>query len=188
MSKLREILQQEILAEIDGILADAESTAERLVREADKKATDRLAACEKKAGVKLRTATLLAESTAELNRSRARMQAKSQVIAVVKKRAVEALGQVAGRPDFDRVLMALAEEAIKAVDAPEAVVVHPDDKAKLDGWAKRKGLDLRTDPGIRLGVRMIASGGRRSVENSLPERLQRAWDTLASGMAQRLWK
>jgi V/A-type H+-transporting ATPase subunit E len=188
MSKLGEILQQEVLAEIGGILAEADSKAESLVREAKKKASDRMATSEKKAVAKLRAATFLAESTAELNLSTARMQAKSQVIAVVKKKAMDALEQAGCRPDFDRVLEALAEEAMKVIEAPEALVVNPKDEVKLNAWAKRKGLELRTDPGLRLGVRIVAYGGQRSVENSLPERLNRAWERLASGVAQRLWE
>ncbi len=187
MSKLGEILQQEVLAEIDGILAEADSRAERLVREAEKKASERMAAYGKKAEAKLRAATFLAESTAELNLSTARVRAKSQVIEVVKKKAMDGLEQVAGRPDFNRILEALAEEAVKAVEAAEALVVHPNDKVMLDAWAKHKGLELRTDPRLHLGVRIVAHGGQRSVENSLQERLQRAWETLASGVAQRLW-
>ncbi len=188
MSKLGEILQQETVAEIDGILAEADSKAERLIREAEKRASDRMATYEKKAKAKLRTAVSLAESTAELNLSTARIQAKSQVIATVQKKVIDALEKIARGPDFGRILEALAEEAVKALEAPEALIVHPDDKTKLDPWAKRKGIELRTDPGIRLGVRMVGCGGQRSVENSLPERLQRAWDALASGVVQRLWE
>ncbi len=187
MSKLGEILQQEVLAEIDGILAEADSRAEGLVREAEKKASDRMAAYERKAEAKLRAATFLAKSRAELNLSTARAQAKSQVIAVVKKKAMDALEQVSGRADFGRILEALAEEAMKAVEAAEALVVHPNDKVTLDAWAKERGFELWTDPGLHLGVRIVGHGGQRSVENSLQERLQRAWETLASAVAQRLW-
>ena len=74
------------------------------------------------------------------------------------------------------------------IEEPEALVVHPDDKDKLSSRAKQKGIDLRTDPGLHLGLRIMARGSRRSVENSLPERLQRAWETLVSGVTRRLWE
>jgi V/A-type H+-transporting ATPase subunit E len=187
MSKLGEILQQEVLAEIDRMLAEADSKADRLVREAEKKASDRLAAYRKRADAKFRAATLLAESAAELTLVTARTQAKSQVIALVEKKAMAVLEEIADKPGYDRVLETLAEEAIKTVDPAEAVVVHPNDKVNLNPWAKRMGLELRTDPGLHLGVRIVARGSRRSVENTLPERLHRAWETLVSGVAQRLW-
>jgi len=187
MSKLGEILQQEVRAEIDEILGGADSRVEMIIREAETKASDRVAAYEKKAEARLRAATFLAESSAGLIVSTARAQARSQVMALVEERAMTLLEQIAAGPEFDRILEALAEEAMKATEKVEAVVVHPNDKGRLAPWARRKGLELQTDAGLRLGVRMVASGGQRSVENSLPERLHRAWETLASGVAQQLW-
>ncbi len=187
MSKLCEILRQEVLAEIGEIQGEADSRAEMIIREAETKASDRVAAYEKKAEARLRAATFLAESSAGLIVSTARVQARSQVMALVEKRAMTMLERIAAGPDFDRILETLAEEALKATEKVEALVVHPNDEGRLAPWARRKGLKVRTDPGLQLGVRMVGCGGQRSVENSLPERLHRAWETLASGVAQRLW-
>jgi len=187
MSKLGDILQEEALAEINSILAEADSKAATLIREAEKQASDRVAAFRKRSDADLRVATRRAKSAAELTLITARMQARGQAIALVKKRVLTGLEEIAGKPNYGEILETLAEEAVKAVDAPEAVVVHPNDKAKLHAWATRKKLDLRTDPRLHLGVRIVACGGQRSVENSLPERLKRAWERVASGVAQRLW-
>jgi V/A-type H+-transporting ATPase subunit E len=188
MSKLGEILQKEVLAEINGVLAEADSRAERLVREAEKEASGRLEAYRKRTEAELRAATRRAKSAAELTLSMARMQARGQAIALVKNKALASFEEIAAKPNYGEILEALAEEAVKAVGAPEAVVVHPKDQARLRAWAMQKGLELRTDPVLRLGVRIVARGGQRSVENSLPERLQRAWETLAPGVARRLWE
>ena len=187
MSKLSDILQQEVLAEIDKILAEADSRAETLIREAEKEASDRVAAYTKKAEARLRAATLHAESMAALTLSTARTQAKSQVIAVVKRKAMDALEKIAGKPEYGRILEALAEEAMKAVETAEAVILHPADEVKLGAWATQRGLELRADPRLHLGVRIVARGGQRSVVNSLPERLNRAWEMLGSDVARRLW-
>ncbi len=187
MSKLGDILQEEALAEINAILTEADSKARVLIREAEKQASDRVSAYQRRAEAEHRAAARRSESAAELTLATVRIQARGQVIALVKKRTLAALEALAGRPNYGRVLEALAEEALKAVEAPEALVVHPDDRDKLSPWAIQKGLELRTDPKLHLGVRIVSRGGRRSVENSLPERLQRAWETLASGVAQRLW-
>ncbi len=69
----------------------------------------------------------------------------------------------------------------------EAVVVHPHDKEKLSDWARQKGLDLRTDPELRLGVRIVSPSGT-TVENTLPERLRRVWNTLGPGLTRLLWE
>ena len=187
MSKLKDILQEEALAEINKILGEADSKAETLIAEAKSKASERLEACRRKVEAELRGATRRAESTAELILSTARMQVKGEAINLVKNKVLSGLEEIAGKPNYGKILEALAEEARKAVGAPEAVVVHPSDKAKLRTWAIRKGLELRTDPGLHLGVRIVAHGGQRSAENSLPERLKRAWESVASGVAQRLW-
>lgn len=187
MSKMGDILQQEVLAEINKILAEADSRAEALIRDAEKEASARMAAYGKKAEARLRAATSRAESTAELLLSAARMQARSQVFASVKEKTMAKLEKTADGPEYDRILEALAEEAMKAVEAAEVVAVHPDEKVRLGAWVGERGLELRTDPGLRLGVRIMARGGQRSVENSLPERFRRAWETLASGVAKRLW-
>ena len=188
MSKLKDILQEEALAEINKILADADSKAETLIAEAKSKASERIEACRKKVEAELRGATRRAESAAELLLSTARMQAKGEAIALVKSKVLTGLEEIAGKPNYGKILEALAEEAMKVVEAPEAVVVHPNDKSKLRTWAIRKGLELRTDSGFQLGVRIVAQGGQRSLENSLPERLKRAWETLTPGVAQRLWE
>ncbi len=187
MSKLKDVLQEEALSEIGKVLAEADSKAATLVAEAKSKASERVEVYRKKAEVELHAATRRAEHAAELTVSTASMRAKGEMIALVRKRVLASLEEVAGRPDYDKVLVALAEEATKAAEPAEALVVHPDDEVRMSGWAMQKGLQLRTDPRIYLGVRIVVRGGLRSVENSLLERLERAWETLASGVAQRLW-
>jgi len=187
MSKLGDILQEEAIAEINSILTEADSRAATLIREAEKQASERVAGFRKRVETEARAAIRRAKSAAELILATARIQARGQAIALVKEKVLTGLEEIAGKPNYGEILEALAEEARKAAGAPEAVVVHPNDKAKLRTWASRKGLDLRTDPGLHLGVRIVAHGGQRSVENSLPERLKRAWETLAPGVAQRLW-
>ena len=187
MSKLGDILQEEALSEINKILAAADSRADMLVDEARRKASERVEAYRKKAEAELQAGTRRAESAAELTLSIARTKARGEGIVHVREKVLAALEEIAAKPNYGETLEALGEEAIKAVEAAEALVVHPDDSGKLIAWAKQKGLELLTDPGIRLGVRIVVRGGQRSVENSLPERLQRAWEILASGVVQRLW-
>ncbi len=188
MSKLKNVLQEEALSEIDKVLAEADSKAETLVSEAKRKASERVEAYQKKADAELHAAIRRAGNAAELAVSTAGMRARGEAIALVQKKVLARLEEIAGRRDYDKILQALAEEATKAAEPAEALVVHPNDEGRMSGWAKQKGLQLRTDPGIRLGVRIVVLGGQRSVENSLPQRFERAWETLASGVAQRLWK
>ena len=188
MSKLGDILQDEVSAEIAGILSEADSRAEMFIQEARDKASDRLAAYQRRNEAEARAATRRTESAAELIVTTARMQAKGRVMTLVREKALEVFDELTGKPDYSAVLQALAEEAMQTVEEPKAVIVHPSDKPLLSGWATQKGLDLRTDPGIRLGVRIVSADGKRSVENCLPGRLERAWNTLASGVEKILWE
>ncbi len=187
MSKLNDILQEDVLSEVNQILAEADSEAEKLIAEAQSKASKRVEAYRKEAEAELQTATRRAKSAGELSVSIARIRARGQEIALVKEKVLAALEKVPAKQNYREILEALAEEALKAIGAAEAATVHPDDKDKLSVWAKQKGLELRTDPELHLGVRITATAGRQSVENSLPERLQRGWETLVSVVARRLW-
>lgn len=187
MSKLGEILQQEANAEIKAILAEADSKARKIVSEAESRAAARVAAHRKKMAAAARAATRQAQSVAELSISSARITAKGEVMDLLRQKVLLALEEPSSQPGYGEVLQALAEEAMGVAEAAEAVVVHPGDKEKLSDWAQQRGLELRTDPGIRLGMRIVGASGTM-VENTLPERLHRAWRTLAPEVAKLLWE
>ena len=187
MSKLGDILQEEVLAEIRAIEADAASRAEELVVEAQARVSARLESHQRRLEAEARAAARRAGSAAELALSTARMQAKGEVMESVRKRALAALEGMTGREDYGEILEAFAEEALMAMEKADTVAVHPDDEERISRWASGKGLLLGTEPAIRLGVRMSERDGGRSVENTLPERLDRAWTALASEVAKQLW-
>ena len=187
MSKLSDILKEDVLSEINEILAEADSSAEKIVREAKKKASERVETQRKKVESEFQAALRGMKSALELKVSIARIRAKDQEIALVREKVMTAIQEIVMKPNYGEILEALAEEAFRSVESVEAVAVHPDDREKLSAWAGQKGLELNTDPALHLGVRITTHGGGHTVENSLPERLQRGWETLTSGVAQRLW-
>jgi len=187
MSELRDILQQEITKEIEAVRAEAESQAEKLVGAAREEAEARLSLERQKMEAEARAALRRAKSAAALTFAHARMQAKGRMVAAVRQGALAALETLAAKANYREILEALAEEAFEAVADAKTLIVHPDDRERLRNWAERKRLAVRTDPGLRLGVRIVAAGDRGSVENSLPERLERAWSSLASEVARQLW-
>ncbi len=187
MSKLGEILEQDVLKEINDILAEADGRAEKLIQEAKSKASQLVEAQRKKVDAELQSAIRGMKSACDLTVSVARIRARDQAIARVRQNVESAILEIAKRPNYRKILEALAEEAFKSVEAAESVAVHPEDQEKLSVWAKQKGLELKGDPAVHLGVRITTRGAGQTVENSLPERLQRGWETLISGVAQRLW-
>ncbi len=187
MSKLEEILQADVEAEIKEILTQADSQAAKMVSEAERRAAARLAVHRKKINAEERAALQQAQSAAALSVATARMQAKGEVMARLRQKVLLALEETASQPDYAKVLQALAEKAMQVAAAPQAVVAHPDDQEKLSDWARQRGLELKADPGLHLGVRIVSRSGKL-IENTLPERLHRAWDTLAAELNKLLWE
>jgi V/A-type H+-transporting ATPase subunit E len=187
MSKLEEILREEAEAEIKEILAEADSRAQKIISDAEERAATLRAVHQKRIAAEERAASQQAQSAAELNVATARMQAKGEVMELVRSKAKDALEKTASEPGFGKVLQALAEEALKVVEVAQVVIVPPSDQEKLGEWASQRKFKLQTGAELRLGVRVVGRSGR-IVENTLPERLHRAWDTLAADIAKLLWE
>jgi len=187
VSKLETILQEEAIREINQILAEAEEKARALLAEAEAKAAQIKAAAERRLEAEKRAALARAESAAELKVATARMKARGEMIERVKRMVAERLQGMGADPRYPEILERLAEEAVAAVSEPGWVAVAPEDAGHLEAWAKERGVELKTDPEVRLGVRVYTKGGDTYVENTLPGRLERAWEELASKVAQVLW-
>jgi V/A-type H+-transporting ATPase subunit E len=188
MSTLRDVLEQEALAEIKHILDDSDSRAAVLIQEAETKASARLAIRRKRIESEVRAAKNRAEGAAEFTVAAARIQAKGEVIALVRKKALSAIDDLAATPGYGKILKTLADEASAALEAAEAITVNPNDAGLVYGWAAQKRIEIRTDPVLRLGVRLVSRSSKCSVQNSLGERLERSWDTLSARVAQILWE
>ncbi|GIW24707.1 V-type ATP synthase subunit E [Meiothermus sp.] len=187
MSKLEDILQNEVATEIGAIAAEAEAKAKGILEAAQQKAEALKAAKERQLEAEYQAAIRRAESAAELLVNQARIAARGEVVNRVRLEAMQALKSLANQPSFGQTLQKLAEEALAAVGQAEAVVLHPNHAALLADWAKSKGLELRTDATIQDGVRLVAKGGRSFVQNALGERLERAWDALSAKAAKAIW-
>ncbi|MHB8070066.1 MAG: V-type ATP synthase subunit E [Desulfobaccales bacterium] len=186
MPQLEEILQQEAGAEIDAHLAEADSRVKEIISEAADRAKALLAEHRQRLDAEVRAAGQQAQSAAALINAVARTQAKGEVMDRVRQKVLEALAETPLQANYGEILQALAAEALKVAAEAQNLVVPPDDREKLMDWGKQQGLEVQTDPHLRLGVRIVCRGGRQ-VENTLPERLQRAWDTLAPEVTQLLW-
>ncbi|MCX7782329.1 MAG: V-type ATP synthase subunit E [Meiothermus sp.] len=187
MSKLEDILQNEVASEINAIATEAEAKAKAILDSARQKAEALKAARERQLEAEYQASLRRAQSAAELTVNQARIAARGKVVDLVKAEAVRSLQDLTGRPEFGQTLQKLAEEALAEVGQAEALVLHPNHTSLLADWAKSKGLELRTDPAIRDGVRLVAKGGRSFVQNALGERLERAWDALSAKAAKAIW-
>jgi len=187
MSKLETILQEEVLAEIQQLMAKAEEEAAAIVAEAKEKAEALVTAQKRRLDGRKQAELHRARSAAELAVTTARVEAKGEVIAAVFRAVQERLATLPEKPEYPTLLERLAEEAVAQVGAAEAIVLHPDDVPRLKGWAEGKGLAVRADDAVRLGVVAVARGGKTRVANTLPDRLERAWEVLSTKVSQVLW-
>ena len=187
MSKLETILQEEVLAEIQQIMSQAAVEAEQIVSAAREKAEAMVSAQKRKLEAQKAAELHRAESAAELAVATARVEAKGKVIGEIYERVRRRLSSLPESSEYPTILERLAAEAVDAVGEAEAIVVGPADEARLKGWAESRGLELRTSPEIELGVVAVSRGGKTQVANTLPDRLERAWEVLSAKVSQVLW-
>ncbi len=109
MSNLEEILQAEVEAEINEILAEAEKRATKIVSEAENRAAAKVAAHRKMIDAAARAATQQAQSAAELSVANARLQAKGEVMDLLRQKVLLALEETSSQPGYGEVLQALAD-------------------------------------------------------------------------------
>ena len=102
MSKLEEILQQEAEAEINSILAEADSRAREIVSQAESRAAARLAAHRQRIEAKDRAASQQARSASELSVSSARIQAKGEVMDLLRQKVLLALEKTSSQRELRR--------------------------------------------------------------------------------------
>lgn len=187
MSKLEDILKQEVASEIAAITAEAEAKARAIVEAAQARAEALKASRLKALEAERQAALRRAESAAELVVNQARIRSRGQIVDQVRAGARQALAALSSQPGYPALLTKLAEEALKGVDKPEVLVVNPADAPHLEGWAKSKGLEVKTDPSVRAGVRLTSAGGKSYVENTLAERLERGWEVLSAKAVKAIW-
>jgi V/A-type H+/Na+-transporting ATPase subunit E len=187
MSKLEDILQEEVSAEISAVAGEAEAKAQAILQSASQKAGALKAAKQKQLEAEQAAAIKRAESAAELVLSQSRIQAKGQVVDQVKVGVAGALDGLRGSAEYTEILTKLAEEALVALGRAEAALVHPSDLDRLQAWAAAKGLKLSGDAAIIGGVRLVAEGGKSMVQNTLSERLERSWETLSAKATKAIW-
>jgi len=187
VSKLENILQEEVLREINKILAEADQKVEAIRKEAEERAERIVAQAKRRAAAERQAELARAESAAELRVATARMQAKGEMIERVRVEVERALLDMPKKPEYPEVLRRLAEEALAALPGAKTVALSPDDLPHLEAWASEKGVTLKPEEAVRLGVRVYSEKGTSYVENTLPGRLERTWETLSSRVSEILW-
>jgi V/A-type H+/Na+-transporting ATPase subunit E len=190
-SELTDLLEKEAQAEKDKVLADARARAEEILASARRDAEGLQAAARRRAEEDRIQARVQATSTASLRAAALVLTAKDEAIRGVFEQAEAALHQAAGDPARRRaMLQTLLQEAVRGLGGGRAVAeVAPGDVAAVREVCRELGLDVdvRANPQVTDGVRVLSPDGRSVVENTLPSRLARARREMVSQVAEILW-
>lgn len=191
MANLTALLDQEASAEIEAILSEAKQRASEIVAEAQEKADAHLAQSARAAQVQHEAALVRARSAAQLEVSSMRLRTQFDAVEQV---FAEAEGQVSALVKdptrYPSILLKLLSEAVEALGGAKVatIVVNPEDRQLVEAFLSKNKLDAEivSDPAVVGGVRVKAATANVSVENSLPDRLQRARQSVAGEVAQLL--
>lgn len=171
------MLDSEVSAEIAQIQAGAREEASRIVRDAEARAEELLQSRRRQLETRRAAELTRARSTAELGRSASRLSASESQLSRAFALAEEQLGHIRGAPQYREILSRLLQEARGALPNAEVAETHPDDLALLRELAP--DLEVRANPEVRGGVRLLGMGGKSGLTNTLPGRLERLKATLA---------
>ena len=189
-SELVAILEKEAAAEIERVLADARTQAERVVTQDAEEAQAYLAAQRQRLDAERKAAQVKAQSAAQVKASALILQAKDQAIAEVFAAAEAELSRVQqDRSRYAAVLRGLIREAASGLTGRITVDVNPKDLDLARQAVKELKLDAEVRPAndVSGGARLISDDGRFIVENTLASRVERVKPLLVTEIAALLW-
>jgi V/A-type H+-transporting ATPase subunit E len=192
--KLAALLDQEAGAEVDAILAEARSRVSELAAAAKAREKARLAQAQHALAAQFEAAMVRAKSAAQLEATAVKLRAQHQMVeAVVAQAAKEFDSLIGNAKRYQPVLLKLLNEAIDALGGEAikvaSVTVNPDDQGLITAVAKKLNLEaeIKTDPGLRGGVKVRSADANVSVTNSLPERLAAVREELTAEISRLLF-
>lgn len=188
MSNLASILETEVREEIAQIRRQSQEKASEIVNGAREQAQGLLESRKRALEGEFNGGIVRAKSAASLEVAALRLSAADGVQQRAFAEAESRIRQLAASQsaEYRTILGKLIEEARTAVAEPEAVEVSTADVALVQDVLATLGItaEVRANNGIQTGVRLIAKGGRTSVQNTLLGRLAQSRDSLASQVAR----
>lgn len=191
-SELIHLLEKEARTEVERVLAEARERAEEIVGQARRDAEATLAAARQEAERQRLQARTRATSTARLRAAALVLAAKDEALRQVFDAAEREARGIMGDPSRRAaVLRAFLREALETLGEGRVTVeVAPGDASVAREACRALGIEaeVREDPQVHDGVRLVSADGRSVVENTLASRLARARRELVSRVAASLWE
>jgi len=185
------LLEQEVHAEVDGVLAEARGRADEIVAAARRAADETVAEARRQVERRRIETHSRAASAAKLRAAALILQTKDEAIRGVLDDAEAAARDALRDPARRRaVLRAFLEEASQALGKGQVTVeVPPDDgPAVVEACgALGMGAEVREGLDVEDGIRVVSADRRAVIENTLTSRLARVRHGLATRVASVLW-
>ncbi len=190
-SELVRLLEQEARTEKEKALADARARAEAIIIAARQEAEETLAEARRRIEADQAQARTRAASTASLRAGALVLEAKDEAIRKVFERAEAELRAVVADPGRRRAaIRQLLREAAQGFAGGRVTAEIPPGDAQAVREASRDlgvEIEVRENPAVTDGVRLVSQDGRLVVENTVSSRLARARLNLVSQVAEILW-
>lgn len=167
---LEQLLQNEAQGEISQIQAEARARAAEIVAQARAQAEEQVESHRRVLDNQYRAGLTRARSSAELELNAARLSAADEGISQVFELVEGQLHEIGSVPAYREILGRLLNEARQAMPNAEAAEVNPRDVELLRSLVS--DLEVRPNPSIEGGVRLVAAGGKSGLSNTLLGRLE----------------
>lgn len=181
---LDKLLENEAQSEIERIRGEARDRAALIVRQAQEQAQDLIDSRTRQLDTQAQASTVRARSAAELELNAARLTAGESGIKRAFVLAHNELLAVTRVPEYQDIMARLIAEARMTVPHAAVVEVHPSEVAVARAIVT--DLEVRENPQLQGGVRLISKDGKSGVTNTLPARLERLRDSLAPQISRML--
>lgn len=181
---LEKLLENEARSEIERIRAEARDRAALIVRQAQEQAQDMLQSRQRVLDAQAQASSVRARSAAELEVNAARLNAGEQGIQRAFELARGELVAVTRVPEYQDIMARLIAEARLVV--PQAAVVEVNPSEVDVARAIATDLEVRANPQLQGGIRLISKDGKSSVTNTLLARLERLRESLAPQISRLL--
>lgn len=181
---LDKLLENEAHSEIERIRAEARDRAAQIVAQAQEQARSLVESRGRALESQRQAGLVRARSAADLDANASRLSAGEAGTAEVYELVQGYLSGVTSAPEYRDILSRLISQAREAIPGAEAVEVNPADVDLARQLVT--DLEVRGNPGVKGGARVVARGGKSGITNTLGGRLERVRADLAPQISRML--
>ncbi|WP_412027768.1 V-type ATP synthase subunit E [Deinococcus yunweiensis] len=178
---LDKLLEHEAHSEIERIGAVAQGQAEQLIAQARERAQTMIDSRRRALDSEYAAGLTRARSAADLDGNAQRLEATNSLQVQAFERAEQHLRSAPQAPEYPQVLARLIAQGLESLPGATVVEAAP---AEHDAVRQALGqlgrsMDVRANPRVTTGVRLVSTDGKTSIQNTLLGRLERVRGDLA---------